>query len=188
VSPRALAAHATAGMPRAYWDWADMINFNQTGFFPYTPATNLLYGLREALAMLMEETLAGVFARHIRHGAATRAAVQAWGLEVYCADRAAYSPIVTAVQLPEGHDADRFRAMVLDNYDMSLGMGLARLKGRAFRIGHLGWFNDLMLMGALSGVEMALHDAGVPHRQGGVLAAMDVLAGRNRDAARLAAE
>ena len=155
-----------------------MMSPNATGFFPYTPSTNLLYGLREALAMLEEEGLPMVFARHARHAAATRAAVRAWGLDILCQDARDYSPVLTAVVMPEGHDADHFRNVVLDAFDMSLGAGLAKLKGRVFRIGHLGHFNDLMLMGTLSGVEMGLHEAGVPHREGGVAAAMDVLAGR----------
>ena len=179
ISEKALAASKAGGMPRSYWDWQEMLGPNGAGFFPYTPATNLLYGLREALAMLREEGLDAVFARHIRHAEATRAAVRAWGLEILCQEPKDYSPVLTAVLMPDGHDADAFRATVLDRYDMSLGAGLAKLKGRVFRIGHLGHFNDLMLMGTLSGVEMGLHDAVVPHRQGGVAAAMNVLAGRN---------
>ena len=178
VSAKALAAARAGGMPRSYWDWQDMVQPNASGFFPYTPATNMLYGLREAIAMLEEEGLEQVFARHARHGEATRAAVRAWGLDILCEDPAVYSPVLTGVVMPEGHDADRFREVVLDNYDMSLGTGLARVKGRVFRIGHLGHFNDLMLIGTLAGVEMGLHDAGVPHQQGGVAAAMDVLAQR----------
>jgi alanine-glyoxylate transaminase/serine-glyoxylate transaminase/serine-pyruvate transaminase len=178
ISEKALAASKTGGMPRSYWDWQEMLAPNATGFFPYTPSTNLLYGLREALAMLEEEGLDAVFARHARHAAATRAAVRAWGLEILCQDPRDYSPVLTAVVMPEGHDADKFRQVVLDHYDMSLGTGLAKLKGRVFRIGHLGDFNDLMLMGTLAGVEMGLHDAAVPHQQGGVAAAMDVLAHR----------
>ena len=179
VSAKALAASKTGGMPRAYWDWSDMLGMNATGFFPYTPATNLLYGLKESLTILAEEGLPAVFARHARHGAATRAAVQAWGFDLQALDPREFSDVVTTVVMPEGHDADAFRATVLDLFDMSLGAGLARVKGRVFRIGHLGHFNDLMLMGALSGVEMGLHAASVPHRQGGVAAAMDVLAGRH---------
>jgi alanine-glyoxylate transaminase/serine-glyoxylate transaminase/serine-pyruvate transaminase len=188
ISEKALAiGRAGGGMPRSYWDWADMLASNATFYFPYTPATNLLYGLREALTMLQEEGLENVYARHARHGAATRAAVRAWGLEILVTDKTAYSDVLTAVLLPEGHDADRFRATVLDLYDMSLGTGLAKLKGKVFRIGHLGHFNDLMLMGTLSGVEMGLHAAGVPHVQGGVKAAMDLLAGRTPASAALAA-
>ncbi len=183
VSAKALEANKTATMPRSYWDWQEMLANNAAGFFPYTPATNILYGLREAIAMLHEEGLANVFARHARHGAATRAAVRHWGLEILCADPRLHSPVLTGVVMPEGHDADAFRKAVLENYDMSLGTGLARLKGKVFRIGHLGHFNDLMLMGTLSGIEMGLHMAGVPHNQGGVLAAMDVLTGRKTEAA-----
>jgi alanine-glyoxylate transaminase/serine-glyoxylate transaminase/serine-pyruvate transaminase len=178
ISPKALAAGKTGGMPRSYWDWQEMLAPNAAGFFPYTPSTNLLYGLREALAMLEEEGLDHVFGRHARHAAATRAAVRAWGLDILCQDPRDYSPVLTAVVMPDGHDADHFRQVVLDCFDMSLGTGLAKLKGRVFRIGHLGDFNDLMLMGTLAGVEMGLHEAGVPHQQGGVAAAMDVLAGR----------
>jgi len=188
VSARAVAAGRNGGgMPRSYWDWQDMAGPNATGYFPYTPSTNLLYGLEEAIKMLEEEGLANVFARHDRHAAATRAAVRGWGLEVLCQDPREYSSILTAVVMPDGHDADHLRAVILDNYDMSLGAGLAKLKGRAFRIGHLGHFNDLSLMGTLSGVEMGLHAAGVPHQQRGTAAAMDVLAGRNAAAAQKAA-
>jgi len=187
ISPKALAASKTAGMARSYWDWQDMLANNKTGYFPYTPATNLLYGLREAVAMLQEEGLENVFARHARHGAATRAAARHWGLEILCLDSRDYSNVLTAIVMPDGHDADEFRKVVLEHYDMSLGTGLARLKGRVFRIGHLGHFNDLTLMGTLSGIEMGLHDAGVPHKAGGVLAAMDVLTGRKSEAAALAA-
>ena len=178
VSAKAMAAAEAGGMPRSYWDWRDMLGPNASGYFPYTPATNMLYGLKEAIAMLQEEGLPQVFARHARHAAATRAAVRAWGLEILCQDAREYSPVLTAVLMPEGHDADHLRAVILDNYDMSLGQGLAKVKGRVFRIGHLGHFNDLQLLGTLGGVEMGLHAAGVPHRQGGVAAAMDVLAGR----------
>ena len=186
VSAKALAASERGGMPRSFWDWRDMLAPNTAGYFPYTPSTNLLYGLREALAMLQEEGLPHVFARHQRHAAATRAAVRAWGLEVLCLDPREYSPVLTGVLMPEGHDADRLRAVILDNYDMSLGQGLGKVKGRVFRIGHLGHINDLHLLGALGGVEMGLHAAGVPHRQGGVAAAMDVLAGRKVESAHAA--
>jgi alanine-glyoxylate transaminase / serine-glyoxylate transaminase / serine-pyruvate transaminase len=179
ISEKALAASKAGGMPRSYWDWREMLAPNATGFFPYTPATNLLYGLEAAIDMLHEEGLEAIFARHARHAAATRAAVRAWGLDILCQNPAEYSSILTAVVMPDGHDADALRALILDRYDMSLGAGLAKVKGRIFRIGHLGHFNDLALMGTLSGVEMGLHDAGVPHRQGGVAAAMDVLTGRN---------
>jgi alanine-glyoxylate transaminase/serine-glyoxylate transaminase/serine-pyruvate transaminase len=178
ISPKAIAAAKQGGMKRSYWDWQDMLGPNANGYFPYTPATNLLYGLKEALAMLREEGLPQVFARHQRHAAATRAAVRAWGLEVLCLDAREYSPVLTAVLLPEGHDADRLRQVISDDYDMSLGAGLGKMKGRVFRIGHLGDFNDLTLMGTLAGVEMGLLVAGVPHRSGGVNAAMAVLTGR----------
>ena len=184
VSPKALAAAAAGGMPRSYWDWQDMLGPNAGGFFPYTPATNLLYGLEQALAMLLEEGLDQVFARHARHAAATRAAVRAWGLDILCQEPSEHSNILTAVVVPDGHDADHLRAVILEQYDMSLGAGLAKLKGRVFRIGHLGDFNDLMLLGTLGGVEMGLHAAGVPHSRGGVAAAMDLLAGRTAEAQR----
>jgi alanine-glyoxylate transaminase/serine-glyoxylate transaminase/serine-pyruvate transaminase len=175
VSDKALAAAKANTSIRSYWDWHEIIAANTSGSWPYTPATNLLYGLREAVVMMEEEGFADVFARHTRHGEATRAAVRAWGLEVLCKVDADHSGALTAVMMPEGHDADRFRQLVLENFDMSLGTGLAKLKGKVFRIGHLGHFNDLMLMGTLSGVEMGLALANVPHRKGGVLAAMDVL-------------
>jgi alanine-glyoxylate transaminase/serine-glyoxylate transaminase/serine-pyruvate transaminase len=177
ISEKALAASNTSRMPKSYWNWAEMLKTNQAGFFPYTPATNLLYGLREALRMLQEEGLGNVFRRHERHGAATRAAVRAWGLEVMCEDPAEYSSTLTAVLMPSGHDADRLRQVILDQYDMSLGTGLGKFSGKAFRIGHLGAFNDLSLVGTLGGVEMGLQIAGVPHRAGGVMAAMESLTG-----------
>jgi alanine-glyoxylate transaminase/serine-glyoxylate transaminase/serine-pyruvate transaminase len=172
ISDKALAASKKNTMPRSYWDWEEMLKPNANGYFPYTPATNLLYGLREAIAMLLEEGLDNVFARHKRLGAATRAAVEAWGLEILCQEPLEYSPVLTAVIMPPGHDADAFRKVVLERYDMSLGAGLSKLGGKVFRIGHLGETNELTLMGALSGVEMGFADAGVPHRAGGVLAAM----------------
>ncbi|MDX5932213.1 pyridoxal-phosphate-dependent aminotransferase family protein [Acidiphilium acidophilum] len=180
VSDKALAAAAANTSRRSYWDWHEIIAANRTGYWPYTPATNLLYGLREAITMLEEEGLEAVFARHDRHAAATRAAVRAWGMEILCADPREYSSALTAVMMPDGHDADQFREAVLARFDMSLGTGLARLKGRVFRIGHLGHFNDLMLMGTLAGVEMGFEVAGVPYREGGVRAAMDVLSGKAR--------
>ena len=180
VSAKALAAAKAGGMPRSYWDWAEMMAPNKTGYFPYTPATNLLYGLDEALKMLGEEGLPNVFARHDRFAAATRAAVRAWGLEILAADPREYSSVLTTIMMPEGHDADALRRVIEQHFDMSLGQGLGKLKGRVFRIGHLGDFNDLMLMGTLSGVEMGLHLAGVPHRAGGAAAAMDVLTGRGK--------
>ncbi|HET9181977.1 MAG TPA: aminotransferase class V-fold PLP-dependent enzyme [Candidatus Angelobacter sp.] len=175
ISEKALAAGKNAKLHRYYWDWQDMLTPNRQGFFPYTPATNLLYGLREAIAMLHEEGLENVFVRHARHSEATRAAVRAWGLEIVCERAPEYSNSLTAVFMPEGHDADRFRQVVLENFDMSLGAGLSKLAKRVFRIGHLGHFNDLMLMGTLAGVEMGLQLAGVPHKQGGVAAAMKSL-------------
>ena len=175
ISEKALAASKSAGLTRAYWDWEAMLGANATGLFPYTPATNLLFGLKEAIAMLLEEGLAEVFRRHDRMAAATRAAVQAWGLEVLCRDPAEYSSSLTAVLMPDGHDADGFRAVVLENFDMSLGNGLGKLAGRVFRIGHLGDFNALMLAGTLSGVEMGLALAGVPHQSGGVSVALKKL-------------
>ncbi len=175
VSAKARAASEHAGFARSYWRWEEMLSNNAVGFFPYTPATNLLYGLRVALKLLHEEGLEQVFARHDRHAEATRRAVRAWGLEVLCRDPAEYSSSLTAVLMPEGHDADAFRARVLAAFDMSLGTGLGRLKGRVFRIGHLGDFNDLTLAGTLSGVEMGLAVAGVPHRAGGVAAALAYL-------------
>jgi alanine-glyoxylate transaminase/serine-glyoxylate transaminase/serine-pyruvate transaminase len=178
ISEKARAAARTNRMPRSYFDWEEMLKPNAKGFFPYTPATNLLYGLREAIAMLLEEGLDNVFARHQRLAAATRAAVNHWGLEVLCQDPQEYSPVLTAVLMPPGHDADQFRQVVLDNYNMSLGAGLSKVAGKVFRIGHLGECNELTLLGALTGVEMGLSVAGVPHRAGGVAAAMSYLEGR----------
>ena len=179
VSEKALAASKANGSLRSYWDWHDMLEINKAGTFPYTPAVNLLFALKEAIAMLEEEGLDNVFARHKRHGAATRAAAKAWGLDPVCLDPHAYSPALTALMVPDGHDADAFRKVVLQNFDMSLGTGLGKLKGKAFRIAHIGFFNDLMLMGTLSGVEMGFDLAKVPHRSGGVMAAMEVLKGRD---------
>jgi alanine-glyoxylate transaminase/serine-glyoxylate transaminase/serine-pyruvate transaminase len=180
VSQKALGAAKTARLPRSYWDWEAMLETGRTGFFPYTPGTNLLFGLREALTMLLdEEGLAAVFSRHSRHAEATRRAVAQWGLKVLCADPREYSSSLTAVTMPDGFDSDRLRQIILDSFDMSLGTGLGRLKGKVFRIGHLGHFNDLMLCGTLSGVEMGLHRAGVPHRAGGVAAALEFLSAAN---------
>jgi alanine-glyoxylate transaminase/serine-glyoxylate transaminase/serine-pyruvate transaminase len=176
IGAKALAAVQTARLPRSYWDWNEMLAINASGYFPYTPATNLLYGLAEALDMLFAEGLDNVFARHDRHAQATRQAVRAWGLEILCANPAEYSSSLTAVLLPEGHNADAFRKIVQDRFDMSLGQGLSKMSGKIFRIGHLGWFNDLMLCGTLAGVEMGLALARVPHRKGGAQAAMDYLA------------
>ena len=175
ISAKALAASQTARLPRSYWDWKEMLASNATGYFPYTPATNLLYGLDEALAMLFEEGLPNVFARHDRHAEATRRAVRAWGLDILCANPAELSSTLTAIVMPDGHNADAFRKIALDRFDLSLGQGLGKVSGKVFRIGHLGWFNDLMLCGTLAGVEMGLAAAGVPHRNGGVVAAMDHL-------------
>jgi len=175
ISEKALAASKDNSMPRSYWDWGEMLAMNEDGYFPYTPATPMLFGLQETLKMLEEEGLQNVFARHERLAEATRAAIQAWGLEVFCQDPARYSPVLTAVLMPEGHDADAFRRVALNNYNMSLGAGLSKLKGRVFRIGHLGECNELTLIGALGGVEMALADCDVPHRPGGIAAAMGAL-------------
>ena len=176
ISAKARAASKTAALPRSYWDWEAMLAISPTGYFPYTPATNLLYGLHEALAMLFEEGLDAVFARHLRHGEATRCAVRAWGLDILCLNPAEYSSVLTAVVMPDGHNADAFRKIVLERFNMSLGQGLGKVAGKIFRIGHLGSFNDLMLCGTLAGVEMGLGLAGVPHRKGGVQAALDYLA------------
>jgi alanine-glyoxylate transaminase/serine-glyoxylate transaminase/serine-pyruvate transaminase len=175
VSEKALEASKTAKFPRGYWRWEDMLAQNATGYFPYTPATSLLCGLKEALTMLRDEGLANVFARHKRLAEATRRAVVAWGLEIWAADPAEYSPSTTAVLLPEGFKEAAFRALVLDKFNMSLGAGLGKVAGKVFRIGHLGDFNDLMLAGTLAGVEMGLELAGIPHRKGGICAAMDYL-------------
>ena len=175
LSERAIQESKTSGMRRSYWDWQDQIAANKSGAFPFTPATNLMYGLKEAIDMLHEEGLNNVFARHDRHAEATRQAVQAWGLEVLCQEPRNYSSSLTAVLLPEGHNADQFRATVLENFNMSLGNGLSKLAGKVFRIGHLGDFNDLMMLGTLSGVEMGLELAGIPHQSGGVAKAMSHL-------------
>ncbi len=188
ISDRARAAAKAARLPRSYWSWEAMAGPNASGFFPYTPATNLLYGLAEALDMLSEEGLDEVFARHDRHAAATRRAVEAWGLEVLCQDPACFSSSLTAVLMPEGVSADHFRKVTLENFDLSLGNGLSRLADKVFRIGHLGDFNDLMLLGTLSGIEMGLRLAEVPHRAGGAQAALEFLAGEGRIASGVAAQ
>jgi alanine-glyoxylate transaminase/serine-glyoxylate transaminase/serine-pyruvate transaminase len=175
VSKKALAASKHAQLPRSFWDWQDMLSANEKGFFPYTPATNLLYGLREALRMLAEEGLSNVFRRHARHAHATRLAVKSWGLEIACANPEEYSNSVTAVVMPQGYDADALRKIVLERFDMSLGAGLSALAGKVFRIGHLGSFNDLMLAGTLGGIEMGLRLAGVPYHSGGITAALQFL-------------
>jgi alanine-glyoxylate transaminase/serine-glyoxylate transaminase/serine-pyruvate transaminase len=176
VSERALAASKAGGLKRSYWDWHDMLAASKNGYFPYTPATNLLYGLREAIEMLLEEGLDRVFARHERHAQATRRAVKAWGLELLCTNPAEYSSSLTAVLVPAGHDADALRRHILERFDMSLGTGLGKLQGKVFRIGHLGDFNDLMLIGTLGGVEMGLALSAIPFKAGGVGAALGYLA------------
>jgi alanine-glyoxylate transaminase/serine-glyoxylate transaminase/serine-pyruvate transaminase len=175
ISDKAWRARGTARLPRSYWSWDDMLEFNASGFFPYTPATNLLFGLREALRMLREEGLPNVFARHRRLADATRRAVTAWGLDLFARDPSERSDTVTAVLLPDGQDAEAVRRVALERFDLSLGAGLGKLKGRVFRIGHLGDFNDLMLAGTLCGVEMALRAAGVPMAGSGVTAALEAL-------------
>jgi alanine-glyoxylate transaminase/serine-glyoxylate transaminase/serine-pyruvate transaminase len=177
VSQKALAAAKQAKLPRGYFEWQPMIDANDTGLFPFTPPISLVVGLREALAMLEEEGLDNVFARHDRFAEATRRAVKAWGLDFLSVNPKEHSASLTAVVAPDGHNADAIRATILERYDLSLGAGLGKVAGKVFRIGHLGWFNDLMLMGTLAGVEMGLGAAGVPHRKGGVAAAMDYLGG-----------
>ena len=177
VSDKALAASKEARLPRSYWAWDDIIAMNRQGYFPYTPATNLLYGLHEAIDMLLGEGLPNVFARHDRHAEATRRAVRGWGLEILCRNPSEYSSSLTAIIVPEGHDADAFRREALARYDLSLGTGLGRLAKKVFRIGHLGFFNDLTLCGTLCGVEMALAASRVPHKSGGIAAALSFLAG-----------
>ena len=176
ISKKALEKSKHSSYRRSYWDWEDQINSNKSGSFPYTPATNLLYGLKEAITMLHEEGLEHVFKRHDRHAKATRIAVQAWGLEVLCVEERDYSSVLTAVKLPAGYDADELRKIILEKLNMSLGNGLSKLAGQVFRIGHLGDFNDLMLMGTLSGVEMGLSLAGIPHQKGGASRASEYLA------------
>ena len=176
ISKKALEKSKHSSYRRSYWDWEDQINSNKSGSFPYTPATNLLYGLKEAITMLHEEGLENVFKRHDRHAKATRIAVQAWGLEVLCVEERDYSSVLTAVKLPAGYDADELRKIILEKLNMSLGNGLSKLAGQVFRIGHLGDFNDLMLMGTLSGVEMGLSLAGIPHQKGGASRASEYLA------------
>jgi alanine-glyoxylate transaminase/serine-glyoxylate transaminase/serine-pyruvate transaminase len=179
MSEKALAAAKTSKLPKSYWAWEPMLTSNKTGFFPYTPSTNLLYGLKEAVAMLLEEGLDQVFARHDRHAEATRRAVRGWGLEILATNPREYSSSLTAILMPEGHDADALRDVILERFNMSLGQGLGKVKGKVFRIGHLGDFNDLMLAGTLAGVEMGLAIAKVPFKRGGTQAAMDYLAGNN---------
>ncbi|HEY0424118.1 MAG TPA: aminotransferase class V-fold PLP-dependent enzyme [Rhodopila sp.] len=179
ISDKAMAVARAGGSRRSYWDWEPLVTSNKTGFFPYTPAINLLYALNEALDMLAEEGLPNVFARHNRYAQATRLAVAAWGLELQCADPTAYAPGVTAIRTPEGHSADRLRNIILEKFNMSLGNGLGRIENRVFRIGHMGDLGVLSLTGTLTGVEMGLLAAGIPHNQGGVQAAMNYLAASN---------
>jgi alanine-glyoxylate transaminase/serine-glyoxylate transaminase/serine-pyruvate transaminase len=188
LSDKAIAASKTSKMTKSFWSWEDMINANKQGFFPYTPATNMLHGLAVAIDMLHEEGLDNVFARHDRFAEATRRAVRAWGLEILCRDPKYYSPTITAVLLPEGHDADKLRNLALDHFDISYGMSFGKFAGRYFRIGHLGDTNDLTILGALAGTEMALSLSGVPIKKGGVQAAMDYIASVHGGAQRVAAE
>ena len=180
ISEKALAANKVSKMSRSYWDWKEILELSGKGFFPYTPSINLIFGLREALKMLLEEGLQKVLRRHQRHGQATRAAVHAWGLELVCEEPEEYSNTVTAVFVPEGHSADKFRSAVLEHFDMSLGAGLSKLADKVFRIGHLGHFNDLMLAGTLAGVEMGLRLSGIPHAEGGVMAALNSLSPKSK--------
>ena len=175
ISHKALEASKKATMPKHYWDWNAMLENNKTGFYPYTPATTLIYGLDEALDMLMEEGLDNVFARHARLAEATRLAVKAWGLEILCKNPAEYSNTLTTVLLPEGYDADNLRKTILDEYNMALGASFNKVKGKVFRIGHLGDLNEIMLMGVLSGVEMGLTKAKIPFKAGGIMAALQYL-------------
>jgi alanine-glyoxylate transaminase/serine-glyoxylate transaminase/serine-pyruvate transaminase len=188
VSDKALAAAKTSTMPKSFWSWEDMLAMNKIGFLPYTPATNMLQGLAVGIEMLHEEGLDNVFARHERLAEATRRAVRAWGLEIMCRDQKYYSPTITAVMLPQGHDADAFRNLALEHFNISYGASFGPYAGKYFRIGHLGDINDLMLMGALAGTEMALTLAGIPHKKGGAQAAMDYLVSAHGSAARKAAE
>lgn len=178
ISDKALKIAKTSGMRRSYWDWEEQIEANKSGSFPYTPATNLLYGLKEAINMLHEEGLNNVFKRHEKHAIATRAAVQAWGFENVCIEEKDFSNVLTAVMLPEHHNADNLRKIILENFNMSLGGGLSKLAGKVFRIGHLGDFNDLMLMGTLSGIEMGFEMAGIPYQKGGIAKATQILANK----------
>jgi alanine-glyoxylate transaminase/serine-glyoxylate transaminase/serine-pyruvate transaminase len=179
ISEKALAAYETAKLPRSYWDWAPLVTANTTGFFPYTPAENLMFALNEALKMLLEEGLANVYARHERYAEATRRAVRAWGLDLQCQDPSCYSPGVTAVRVPEGHSADGLRGAILEKFNMALGNGLGRIEDKVFRIGHMGDLGPLQLVGTLGGVEMGLRAAGIPHNPGGAQAAMDYLVGND---------
>lgn len=175
VSEKALAVSKNSDLSKSYWDWSEMIEANKRGYFPYTPSTNLLFGLAEAIDMLNEEGLDNVFARHKRHSAATRQAVQAWGLEVQCQNDAEHSPVLTAVRVPDGSDADHLRSVILEQCNTSLGNGLSKVQGKVFRIGHLGDINDVTLLGTLAGIEIGLHMAQIPHQAGGVQTAMDYM-------------
>ena len=175
ISSKALEAYKSSDLPKSYWDWEPMLENNKKGYFPYTPATNLLYGLDEAINMLTEEGLDNVFNRHKKFAEATRIAVRAWGLEILCKNSNEYSDSLTAVMVPDGHDADFLRKTILDNYNMSLGTGLAKVSGKIFRIGHLGDFNELMLAGTLAGVEMGLMKSNIPYKKGGILKALEYL-------------
>src|SRR5262249_41262012 len=176
LSDKALAAAKTATLPKSFWAWDDMLNMNKIGFFPYTPATQMLHGMAEGIALLHQEGLENVFARHARLGEATRNAVRAWGLEIMCRDPKYYSPTITAVILPDGHDADAFRNLALETFNISYGSSFGRYAGKYFRIGHLGDVNEGMQIGALGITEMALSLAGIPHKKGGTQAAIDYLA------------
>ena len=179
ISPKALEAYKNSKMPKSYFDWGQMLENNKNGFYPYTPAISLLYGLDEAINMLLEEGLDNVFARHKRHAEATRLAVEAWGLEILAKNPVERSDSITAILIPEGHDSDSLRKIIYDNYDMSLGTGLNKVKGKVFRIGHMGDLNDLTLAGTLAGVEMGLKQSGIPYKNGGVMAALNFLSGKN---------
>ena len=181
ISDKALRISKTSGMRRSYWDWEEQIDANKSGSFPYTPATNLLYGLKEAINMLHEEGLDNVFKRHEKHALATRAAVQAWGFENVCKEEKDFSNVLTAVMLPENHNADNLRKIILENFNMSLGAGLSKLAGKVFRIGHLGDFNDLMLMGTLNGLELGFEIAGIPYQKGGTAKATEILVDKSQN-------
>ena len=181
ISDKALRISKTSGMRRSYWDWEEQIDANKSGSFPYTPATNLLYGLKEAINMLHEEGLDNVFKRHEKHALATRAAVQAWGFENVCKEEKDFSNVLTAVMLPENHNADNLRKIILENFNMSLGGGLSKLAGKVFRIGHLGDFNDLMLMGTLNGLELGFEIAGIPYQKGGTAKATEILVDKSQN-------
>jgi alanine-glyoxylate transaminase/serine-glyoxylate transaminase/serine-pyruvate transaminase len=188
ISNKALAASKNAKLPKSFWSWDEMLTMNKVGFFPYTPATNTIQGLVVAIDMLHEEGLDNVFARHHRLAEATRRAVKAWGLDTICADPKYYSPTLTAVLLPEGHDGDAFRALALENFNISFGASFGRFAGKMFRIGHLGDVNDAMMLGGLAATEMALALANIPHKKGGVQAAMDYLVSQHGSSAKQAAE